>query len=408
MQIKKQTFKPSAFEKRVKRRVSGREHTFFAACPPGLGRLCKNELTALADRLAPFLPSPPKIRDITSLPGGIEFTTRLEIACLANLFLGTPVRILMRLARFKADSFFQLEKQIKAVDWELFLPQGCDLDIRVTTHKSRLYHSDAVADRCRPLILSRLHPTDISPAATLPQTLMVRADNDRFEISIDMSGTPLFKRGIKQKVIQAPLRENLAFAVLTRLNLAAQDILVDPMCGSGTFCLEAAMIQTGLPPVFFRQFALEAWPGFKEKTFAHAREKIEEKFQEKAGNKPPTLFASDTDPEAVDNLTASCRVHPAFDRISTACADFFEMSPPKTDSGLVVLNPPYGLRLGKDLDIERLYKEIGKKLSADFKGWRTGIIYPEKRLGNALNLRLSPMPLFHGGIDLFVGLGKID
>jgi len=335
----------------------------------------------------------------------VEFTTRLETACMATLFLGTPVRILMRFARFKADNFSLLEKEISKIDWELYLSQGQIPEIRVTTHKSRLYHSDAVADRCRPIIASRLGNAALDANPDRNQTLMVRADSDRFELSLDMAGTPLFKRGIKQKVIQAPLRENLAFAILSRMKFSAKDILVDPMCGSGTFSLEAAMIQAGLPPGFFRGFAFEAWPGFREKTFARAKNQI----SQTAGDTIPavSIYASDLDTTAVEDLYNTCTAHPAFARISSQAKDFFDLTPPETRPGAIVLNPPYGFRLGTDLDMDKFFMEIGNKLKKDFKGWRIGIIYPENRMARALNLPLDPMPLFHGGLDLQVGLGKI-
>ena len=343
---------PTAFEKRVKRRISGRFHNFFAVCPPGLRGLCRGELEALPYRLDGVLPSPADIRDITPVPGGVEFTARLESACLANLFLGTPTRILMRVARFQADRFSVLEKEIKGVDWELYLPGNTVPEVRATTRKSKLYHSDAIADRCRTLIADRLKdaPGARANAPAGPQTLVARADHDRFELSLDMSGTPLFKRGIKRRVIRAPLRETLAFAMLKRLDFCSNDTLVDPMCGSGTFSLEGAMIQAGLPPGFFRSFAFEAWPGFKARTFAHVRTKINEEIPLR-----PRILASDLDPEAVEHLASLKNRHVIFEGITARCTDFFDLAPPRGGKGVVVLNPPYGRRLGRGMDLDLFF-----------------------------------------------------
>ena len=409
--------KPTAFDKRVKRRISGREHQFFAVCPPGLRGICQNEIAALPGRISQFQGTPQNIQDIRLIPGGIEFKCRLETACLVNLLVGSATRILMRIAQFKADRFDRLEKKTGEIDWELYLPHVTDPDIRVTTRKSRLYHSDAIADRIRPLILERLkktYPSANEPAAHMKdlagQTLMVRADNDRFELSLDMSGLALFKRGIKEKVVKAPLRETLAFAMLSRLNLSSDDILVDPMCGSGTFSLEGAMIQAKLPPGTFRRFAFEAWPGFKQHAYAHVKNKLEQEAENK--NDTPfsrPILASDLDQTAILHLTEACKRHKVFHTISATCMDFFDALPPKIEKGkgVVVLNPPYGIRLGRDMDMTKFFKEIGIKLRADFKGWRTGIIYPEQGLGKSMNLSLSPMPLFHGGLDLHAGIGII-
>ena len=224
-----------AFEKQVKRRVIGRAHDFFAVCPPGLTGLCKRELEGLADRLDHFgriqpaaaaqgsEPVERPITNIQQMPGGIAFRTRLATACLANLALGSPTKILMRIAAFKADRFPAMEKQIQNLDWALFLPPAPDLDIQVSTRKSRLYHTRAIAERCRPLILEQLssgHGKSSGPAVQpFGQTLMIRVDQDRFELSLNMSGDLLFRRGIKTRVTQAPLRETLAFAVLKALAL---------------------------------------------------------------------------------------------------------------------------------------------------------------------------------------------
>ena len=409
--------KQSAFDKRLKRRISGRTHDFFAVCPPGLESICKQELTELAEAKLPGSApdSNPEIKEITLLSGGVGFQTRLHPACLVNMFLGTPTKILMRIASFKAERFSALEKQIKAIDWELYLPKHHDLDIQVTCRKSRLYHSDAVAERCYPIIKSRIEnfhrehpqPGDDSPE-TYPgkQTLMIRADQDRFELSLNMSGDLLFKRGIKQKVIQAPLRENLAFAILRALEFSGEDTLVDPMCGSGTFSMEGAMMQSNVPPGFFRSFAFESWPGFQEKRFAHSKKQIQDKFSPKRVNK---IFASDLDTKAVAGLGETCLDHEFLNQVQTQCQDFFTIRPPEVEpgKGVIILNPPYGKRLGQDINIHDFFKGLGNKLSRDFSGWRVAVIYPDKQVGAAMNLHLKPMPFFHGGLDLFAGIGTL-
>lgn len=408
---------PSAFEKRIKRRISARPHVFFAVCPPGLGGVCEQEIFQVSQKAEEIFSDHYRVSEIKVLPGGIEFKTRLKTACLANILTGSATRILMRLASFKAESFRRLEDRIKAINWELYLPHQALPDIKVTTHKSRLYHSDAIADRIRPILHDRLFSKGAVPHGDIPgeadrpcQTLMVRADNDRFELSLDMSGTPLYKRGIKEKVVKAPLRETLAFAMLTRLGLSANDTLVDPMCGSGTFSLEGAMMQSQLPPGIFRSFAFEAWPGFEKKSMAHAHDKLMSaavSFME-ALPRPPIL-ALDLDGTAIDHLKQTCTRHQAFQRIRPVCGDFFNMTPPAVTSnqGVVVLNPPYGIRLDKNQDITAFYKEIGHKLSADFKGFRAAIICPGQREFQALNLGLSSMPMFHGGLDLYTAVGLI-
>lgn len=383
---------PSAFEKRVKRRISARIHEFFAVCPPGLKTVCTDELTQLH----------PDITQIQPMTGGVAFQTKLPTACLANLSLGSPSKILMRIDSFKAENFPTLERKIRQIDWELFLPGNTRLDIQVTAHKSRLYHSGAIEERCRSIIEPRL----FTPGKKSEQSLFIRADNDQFELSLDMSGDLLFKRGVKQKVIAAPLRENLAFAILKTAGFTREDVLIDPMCGSGTFSIEAAMIQSNIPPGFFRSFAFEHWPGFRQETFKFLKNQLQQAFSLEGR---PGIFASDMEDSALSLLRDAMGEHDFLKVIQTGKTDFFDIQPthftPK--KGVVVLNPPYGKRLGKEMDMTRFFAEIGKKLAADFKGWRVGIIYPEKALGKAMGLALQPMPFFHGGLDLFAGIGRI-
>jgi putative N6-adenine-specific DNA methylase len=389
---KQSTATPSTFEKRVKRRISARVHDFFAVCPPGLKTTCKDELTEMGT----------DIQEIQAQTGGVAFRAKLPLACSANLLLGSPTKILMRIAAFKAENFSTLEKKIKQIDWELFLPGNTDLNIQATAHKSRLYHSGAIEERCRAIIEPRL----FTPGEKSSQSLLIRADQDQFELSLDMSGDLLFKRGVKQKVISAPLRENLAFAILKACGFSSRDVLVDPMCGSGTFSIEAAMIRANIPPGFFRSFAFEHWPGFREKNFLHFKKSVQKEF---SLGTAPGIFASDIDGSALALLKDAIDKHDFLKTIQAQETDFFDIQPSQLtpEKGVVVLNPPYGKRLGGDMDMTRFFSEIGRKLSADFKGWRVGIIYPEKALGKSLGLPLQPMPFFHGGLDLYAGIGKV-
>ena len=308
----------------------------------------------------------------------------------------------MRIAAFKAENFPTLEKKIKQIDWELFLPGNTELKLQVTAHKSRLYHSGAIEERCQSIIQARL----FAPGKKSEQNLFIRADHDQFELSLDMSGDLLFKRGVKQKVISAPLRENLAFAILKTAGFTRQDVLVDPMCGSGTFSIEAAMIQANIPPGFFRSFAVEEWPGFRRENFTYLKAQIQKTVSTKTS---PQIFASDIDKAGLSLLEEAIGHHDFLKTVQAQTLDFFDIHPTQftQQKGVVVLNPPYGKRLGKQMDMTRFFSEIGKKLAADFKGWRVGIIYPEKALGKAMGLPLQPMPFFHGGLDLFAGIGKI-
>ncbi|MBU8848536.1 MAG: RNA methyltransferase [Desulfobacterales bacterium] len=396
--------KTSSFEKRVKRRITGREHNFFAVCSPGLKKVCLNEMLALG------FPED----SLKAIQGGIEFKSKPNTCMAFNLNLRSPSRILMRISRFKADSFEKLEKKMNAIDWILYLPQNCSLKFSVTTKKSRLYHSDAIAQRCEKIILNQLSSGEAfnSPGKIKSnQTIYIRADHDEFSISLDTTGDLLFKRGIKTKVHKAPLRENIAFAMLFWAGFSKEDILIDPMCGSGTFCLEAAMMKTNLPPGFFRSFAFENWPGFSQKTYAYMKTQVREKLLISSEKK---IFASDIDDMALAVLKQNISNHDFTRIIDASKKDFFSINPSEISSGIpiggkgvVMLNPPYGKRLGEKNNTRSFYREIGKKLAADFKGWRAGIILPSRVCNSYLGLKLELKPIFHGGLDIFAGIGTI-
>ncbi|MDZ7666082.1 MAG: RNA methyltransferase [Desulfotignum sp.] len=388
----------TAFARRVKRRVSARIQEFFAVCPPGLRQVCARELTGLDAR----------IRDIQVVPGGVTFYARIMDACLANIWLGSPSRILMRLARFRATRFSILEKKLSDIDWDLFLPAGTVPAIQVSTRTSRLYHSDAIADRCRPIVRAALGIGQIKDnlfdPERVPQTIMIRAENDRFDISLDMSGPPLFKRGIKTQVTAAPLRENLAFAILNAAGFTEKDVLMDPMCGSGTFAIEGAMIQARMPPGFYRGFAFETWPGVSPAGIAHARTRAARQF-----SKVQSIFAFDVDPTAIFAAVTNLSGHDFLSPVQALQLDFFDLLPDRFTSqkGVIALNPPYGRRLKNPGDTTAFYREITRKLTADFKGWRVGLIFPGKQFGHLNFLNLKPFPFFHGGLNLAAGIGTI-
>jgi putative N6-adenine-specific DNA methylase len=388
----------TAFEKRVKRRVRGREHDFFIVCSPGLEKVCQSEILS-----AGF----PK-DSLNLVEGGIEFRGRISDAAALNLNLRSPSRILMRIGRFKADSFEKLEKKIRAMDFDLFLPENSDLKFSVTTHKSRLYHSDAIAGRCEALILDQLRSgAGFTADKRSIQTVYIRADHDEFHISLDSTGDLLFKRGLKEKVTPAPLRENLAFALLFWAGFSASDILLDPMAGSGTFSLEAAMIKAGIPPGLFRSFAFESWPGFSPKTFARLKNQA---LENRVILSEKQIFASDLDENALAVMQQNISAHDFCRTIDLCQKDFFSLTPPMTASGkkgVIMLNPPYGKRLGEKTNTKTLYPEIEKKLLSDFKGWRLGIILPSKEVLPHPLLKLQWRPVFHGGLDILAGTGVI-
>jgi putative N6-adenine-specific DNA methylase len=390
--------KKKGLEKRIKRRITARAHPFYAACSPGFKQVCHDEMLAHGF----------SNEQLTVTTGGIEFTARPEQVMLANLNLRSPTRILMRVAQFRATSFDHLEKKTANIDWEIYLKKNARIGIRVTTRKSRLYHSDAIAQRVKQIIRTHLAAVEtIKAAPDTVHTLFIRAENDRFTLSIDTSGDPLFKRGIKKQITPAPLRENIAAAMLYWAGLGAGDVLIDPMCGSGTFSLEAAMIKSGTPPGLYRPFAFEFLPGFSRKTFNHLKKNA---LSQQLTCNNHEIFASDIDQNAVSAIKKNIGTYDFARMIDVQNTDFFSLNPERlcnSQKGVIVLNPPYGRRLEFEMSCTAFLDQVRLKLLADFKGWRLAIILPSKKEFSLLGLKLMTQPVFHGGTNAFAGIGII-
>ncbi|MCP3901696.1 MAG: RNA methyltransferase, partial [Desulfobacteraceae bacterium] len=170
--------KKTAHEKRIKRKIIAREHTFFASCAPGLKRFLANEI--IVHNLSS--------KKIILKPGGVEFFGKVHDCYLANLHLRCPIRILMRIAEFKAENFSTFEEKLGKYDFELLLQKNAKLNFHVSTKKSRLYHTDAIAQRAETIISNKLltHENILSNTRdTISHDIFIRAENNRFEISID-------------------------------------------------------------------------------------------------------------------------------------------------------------------------------------------------------------------------------
>lgn len=380
----------------------GRTHAFFAATSPGLEPLCFNELAAL--RLSEETPQ--------IVPGGVMFNGRLSDAYIANLALRIPNRILMRITEFKATHFRQLEKMVSAVAWELYLSSRADIHFSIKAKHSRLFHTSAITASLQKSITTRLatYQNQPSPASNRDdidyQRLFVRVVDDRFTLSLDMSGDLLFKRGLKKNVGKAPLRETLASAALTFARYSGAEPLMDPMCGSGTFSLEAAMIAQNIPPGFYRKFAFMEWPSFRAKQWAHLKKTYAMRIIE---SKNPSIFASDNNPKMCHTLQEVSLKY-GFSRVLQVFSkNFFDLLPQKytQQNGVIMLNPPFGRRLESGGDKDKFYLEIVKKLKKDFKGWRTAILVPDWKVVKKLPIQLKPHPIYHGGLNLSLLVGVI-
>jgi putative N6-adenine-specific DNA methylase len=390
----------TALSKRIKRHVIGRRRSYFAATAPGAEPICNRELSALGLSK----------QDASVVNGGVEFNGFLQDCYLANLHLRTANRILMRIHSFRASSFNQFESKTAEIPWELYLPAGSSPQIHTTTRHCRLYHTDAICERLMNSILQHtISDTDKGrrkERILSEPKIFVRGLDDQFTISIDSSGEHLHKRGLKIHPGIAPLRETIAAAALLLAGYRGAEPVIDPMCGTGTFSLEAALMAKNIPPGWFRQFAFMGWPSFRPQKWEYLKRQCRAHF---TGPRMPTIFASDKDPSACRRLENGLTENRLTDVIRVINQDFFDFLPRAlTDqAGVVAINPPYGKRLESRSQSEQLFIKICARLKQEYKGWKVILISPNRHLANKVPFRLEAHPIFHGGLRPVLMIGTI-
>jgi len=392
---------PSPLYKRIKRQVIGRLHRFFAATAPGFEEICLRELFRLQSTAA----------QARTIPGGVEFEGRLEDCFRANLNLRLPNRILMRISAFKSSNFRQLEKKAGDIAWELYLQPDSLLKVHVAARHCRLRHSDAIAERIKKAVSDRLSGLEfdqnVPKTAWGHQNIYVRGIDDRFTASIDSSGDLLYKRGLKEHTGKAPLRETLAAGALFLAGYDGCEPLLDPLCGTGTFSLEAALMAKRIPAGWFREFAFTRWPSFIEKRWNYIKREAQSGIVQA---RRPLIFASDTDHEACQKLESCIQKYHLADAVQVRHIDYFDLDPLElTDRiGMICINPPYGRRLGGRQASEKFLHAMGDRLKQAYQGWKLVLIAPGRAAADKLPFQTQSIPIRHGGLKLNLLIGKIQ
>jgi 23S rRNA G2445 N2-methylase RlmL len=423
-------FAPSAG--RLKRQVQGRSHRFAIVCPPGFEDVCLAEAESLGLALCPGPGGAP------AAPGPvIEFEGRLEELYRACLFLRAASRVLVRLDTFRAGAREELFRHAADFPWELWLPAGCSLRIDAHVRHSRISHEGMTADTVfeavsRRLVLAGLEPparasaamagveADEEPETGSPQEsgsqrLIVRLDGNHAQLSLDASGEHLHRRGWRLVQGAAPIRENLAAGLLAWAGWPDRHgALVDGMCGSGTLAIEALGAALGWPAVgrATRRHAFAAWPSFQAARFDWlSRQVLPRAGATEGAAAIPPILANELDPAVLDlaRRNAVCFAGVVSGTaIDWRQSDFLDLGPPRLAGGrpgLLVLNPPYGLRLSDGEG--RLYPRLGRRLAEAWSAWDILLLgLPDANLG-PLAAKVSDRRSFrHGGLRLMAWLAR--
>jgi len=361
---------------------------FFATCPRGLELLLAEELKQL------------NAESIDAAGGGVEFGGEFSLCYRVNLESRIASRILWRVGSARYRNEDDIYRAAFALPWgEWFEPERT-LRVDVTAIKSPLPSlnfvtlkiKDAVCDKIRRL--SGRRPSVNTRQPDIP--IQGHLTDSNFTLYIDTTGEPLFKRGKRIAAGEAPLRENLAAAILRLAGWAPGTALLDPMCGSGTFLLEAAQIALDIAPGLGRRFAFERLKNFSSRRWRDLRQ------QGAARQKPKAslpVYGSDISEQALRSARANLAAAGLERVVSLKRANILELSAPANE-GVIVTNPPYGVRLGEQQQLAELYPKLGDVLKKQFCGWRAYILSADMRLPKLIRLAASKRtPLFNGALE---------
>jgi putative N6-adenine-specific DNA methylase len=366
----------------------------FAACLPGLEPLLADELRALGMAPAPAA-------------GGVAFAGDVALLRRAHLWLGTASHLLLRCAEFRCRALGELQRKAALLPWRQWLDPRTPFAVRATARGSRMYHSGAVEERLQNAIAQAL---DVRPPAGAPPdgaiAIAARVQDDVVTLSLDTARTPLHRRGYRLDGRKAPLREDLAFALLRAAGFARGQALLDPFCGSGTIAIEGAGIAAGLPPGRLRPAPLQGTALQDDRAWQALLAALPPPAPPIAG---APIAASDRDAGAIAAVRDNAeRAGVAAAITASTCAVSAQpwlAAGAAPAAGLLATNPPFGRRVrGGDLGI--LYQTLGHRARALGAQWTCALLAHDLRLARRTGLPLRvAWATRHGGLRVAAMLG---
>lgn len=369
-------------------------HSLFAACQPGLEPLLAREVGALGAQ--------PR-----EVPGGVDFSGDVALAMRAARWLGTASHLMLRVAEFRCRAPGELERKAKALPWSAWLRRDVPLAIRATSRASRVFHTGLIAERVRAAIAESLGAAPALPAsAEAPAArLLARFEKDVCTLSLEATSTPLHRRGYRLESAKAPLREELAHALLLASGWRAGEALLDPFCGSGTIAIEASGLASGLAPGRLRAAPLAHLALFDEAAARSAQGELRTPL-------PTPILASDRDAGALAAASANAARAGVTEAITFARASLTKnawLAQPSAAParGVLVTNPPFGRRISESRKLETLYQALGHRAARLGAGWRVAILAHDVRLARRTGLALEvAFATQHGGLSVSALVGQ--
>ena len=379
-----------------------------AICPRGLEVIVSNELTYLLSHIKP------KIKK-----GGVFFIATAEEVCMLNVWARTPTRLLIVLARTQAKSARELYNCSFKIQWKnWFLPgRTIKVDVNgrgfpkdVSLRYASLIVKDAICDSFRNEYGVRPNIDTKNPDIRI----WINFDNSLVTISIDSTGQPLYKRGWRKEGFIAPLKENLAASLIKLTEWDKKTPIIDPMCGSGTFIIEAAGIAAKLPANFIlskkRVFSYQLFADSSpfgnvntKKIYLNA-ERVWKSGME-TSHTYPSLFGFDISQENIDQAKKNAFMalpESLAEKISWGVKSLHALTRPNFDQGMILTNPPYGKRMGKISSMDEFITIFSSILKKQFTGWSIWLLTNEKEIVSKIKLRASKkIALRNGDIECF-------
>ncbi|HKY92241.1 MAG TPA: bifunctional 23S rRNA (guanine(2069)-N(7))-methyltransferase RlmK/23S rRNA (guanine(2445)-N(2))-methyltransferase RlmL [Nevskiaceae bacterium] len=365
----------------------------FVTCPRGLEPLLAAELSRLGATQA------------KERAGGVACSGDRALAYRACLWSRLASRVLLPLARFPVQGPDDLYAEGCKIDWPALFGKNATFAVEVAgrmpaiphTHYAGLKVKDAIVDTFRDRMGGRPNVDTDAPDLRVHLHL----DREGCGLSLDLSGESLHRRGYRGGAGEAPLKENLACALLIRAGwpeiAAAGGTLIDPMCGSGTFLVEAAWIAGDVAPGLMRErFGFEAWTGHDPAAWRALRDEAFAR-REAGRARIPKLVGNDLDERVLAHARRNAQAAGVANAIEFRTADLLALRPAALAAGLVMINPPYGERLGAEAEVIKLYSLIGAWLKRHFGGWRAAVFTARPDLGPRIGLRADAMHAFYNG-----------
>ena len=332
----------------------------------------------------------------------VSFTGDKRMLYMANFCLRTASRILVPIAQFKAKHTDDIYEQVKQIDWSEYMTTKMTFQIDATVYSDYFRHSQFVTYRVKDAIVDWwMERGGVRPSVKLTNPdlyLNVHIGGDIVTVSLDSSGESLHKRGYRVANTQAPINEALAAGMLLLAGWNGQGDFYDPMCGSGTLLIEAALIARNIAPGIYRKgFAFEKWANFDADLFedVYSDDSREREFTHKIYGSDAGFYAMQTAMKNVESAGLQRDIEVKQIRVQE-----LRLADKDTDGALVMINPPYGERLAQDKDVMNLYKDMGTALKHQFSGATAWIISSNDEALKCIGLRPAKrVRLVNGDLD---------